>query len=113
MVLTAADRPLLVIREFVMVLPRAVDALWQSDGWSPTSPRAMRQLGEVALDELVLTGMSVMGGRVAASPRPMESYVPAAEELSALGVAARTRTRHRCRSERSAVGASGGSPTRQ
>jgi len=88
MVLTAAHRPLLVIRELALVLPRAVAALWQSDGWSPTSPRAMGQLGEVALDELVLTGMSVMGARVAASPRPMESYVPAAEELSALGAAA-------------------------
>jgi esterase/lipase len=88
MISSAADRSLLVIREFALVLPRAVDALRQSGGWSPTSPRAMRQLGEVALDELVLTGMSMMGGRIAAPPRPLESYIAAAEELSALGISA-------------------------
>src|SRR5271166_2759491 len=82
------DRSLLVIREFGLVLPRAVNALTRSAGWSPASPAGMRQLGEVMLDELVLTGMSVVGGPGVNLTKPLSHYAPAAQELSALGVAA-------------------------
>ncbi len=86
--MNAADRSLPIIREFGLVLPRAVNALRASGGWSPASPPGMRQLGEVMLDELVLTSMTLMGGRVADFQRPRDTYESAAEELSALGFAA-------------------------
>jgi hypothetical protein len=79
---------LFLVRELGLVLPRAVTALSRSADWSPASPRGIRQLGEVMLDELVLTGMSTVGAPSMRLARPLSDYAAAAEELSALGVAA-------------------------
>lgn len=67
------------------VLPRSVAAL-RNEGWNPLSGRGMRQVAEVALDELVVTGMTLMSSppRLA---RPVEDYAGVAGELVALGVA--------------------------
>jgi pimeloyl-ACP methyl ester carboxylesterase len=72
-------------RELGMVLPRTVAGLNESTGWAPASPRGMRQFGEVMLDELVLSGFSLLGGGPAAM-RPLSACAAAAEELSALGI---------------------------
>ena len=53
-----------VARELGMVLPRTVAGLNESTGWVPASPRAVRQFGEVMLDELVLSGFSLLGGNL-------------------------------------------------
>jgi pimeloyl-ACP methyl ester carboxylesterase len=74
-----------VARELGMVLPRTVAGLNESTGWAPASPRGMRQFGEVMLDELVLSGFSLLGGGPAAV-RPLSDCAAAAEELSALGI---------------------------
>ncbi len=49
-------------RELGMLLPRTVAGLNESTGWAPASPRGVRQFGEVMLDELVLSGFSLLGG---------------------------------------------------
>ena len=49
------------------------------------SPRGVRQFGEVMLDELVLSGFSLMGGAPKRS-RAADACAAAAEELSALGI---------------------------
>ncbi|MCV7121209.1 alpha/beta hydrolase [Mycobacterium nebraskense] len=72
-------------RELGMLLPRTVAGLNQSTGWAPASPRGARQFGEVLLDELVLSGFSLLGGSPAAI-RPLDGCTGAAEELSALGI---------------------------
>ncbi|HWF71533.1 MAG TPA: PHB depolymerase family esterase [Mycobacterium sp.] len=72
-------------RELGMVLPRTVAGLNESTGWVPASPRGVRQFGEVMLDELVLSGFSLLGGGPAAL-RPLGACEAAAEELSALGI---------------------------
>jgi pimeloyl-ACP methyl ester carboxylesterase len=74
-----------VARELGMVLPRTVAGLNESTGWAPASPRGMRQFGEVMLDELVLSGFSLLGGGPAAV-RPLSDCAAAAEELSALRI---------------------------
>jgi pimeloyl-ACP methyl ester carboxylesterase len=74
-----------VARELGMVVPRTVTGLHESTGWNPASPRGVRQFGEVMLDELVLSGFSLLG----ATPidiRSSEECAAAAEELSALGI---------------------------
>lgn len=76
-------RALVVARELGGVLPRSVSAL-QGD-WNPLSVRGIRQLGEVALDELVVTGMTLTGPPPHL-PRPLSAYQAAAEELASLGV---------------------------
>ncbi|MGH3525412.1 MAG: alpha/beta hydrolase, partial [Mycobacterium sp.] len=48
----------------------------------------IRQLGEVILDELALTGMAQMEESSLGPERPLSVYASAADELSALGVAA-------------------------
>lgn len=68
------------------VLPRSVSALHQSDDWNPLSGRGMRQVVEVALDELVVTGMTLMSSPPKLS-RPVDEYAGVAAELAALGVA--------------------------
>ena len=80
-----ASRGIDIARELGMVLPRTVAGLNQSTGWSPASRRGARQFGEVMLDELALTGFSLLGGTPAPT-RPLSECVPAAEELSALGI---------------------------
>jgi pimeloyl-ACP methyl ester carboxylesterase len=72
-------------RELGMVLPRTVVGLNESTGWSPASPRGVRQFGEVMLDELVLSGFSLLA-RAPAVPRPLSACAAAAEELSVLGI---------------------------
>jgi pimeloyl-ACP methyl ester carboxylesterase len=75
-----------VAREFAMVLPRTASGLKEATGWNPASPRGARQFGEVMLDELVLSGFSLLNGRLTKEVRPLTACSPAAEELSALGI---------------------------
>jgi hypothetical protein len=83
----AAERAWRIGRDFAGVLPRAYRAVAESADWTPLSPNGARQFGEVVLDELALTGFTV----TASPPTPersAQSCAAAAEELSALGVAA-------------------------
>ena len=57
-----------VARELGMVVPRTVAGLNESTGWTPASPRGLRQFGEVMLDELVLSGFSLLGGTPNSDP---------------------------------------------
>jgi pimeloyl-ACP methyl ester carboxylesterase len=81
-----ATRGLDITRELGMVVPRAVAGINESTGWAGTSPRGVRQFGEVFLDELVLSGFTLLGGNLTNEVRPPEMYTAAAEELSALGI---------------------------
>ncbi|OBJ51794.1 PHB depolymerase family esterase [Mycobacterium sp. 1423905.2] len=74
-----------VARELVMVVPRTVSGLHESTGWAPVSIRGVRQFGEVMLDELVLSGFSLLGGGPGAL-RALDACEPAAEELARLGI---------------------------
>ena len=74
-----------VVRELGMVVPRTVAGLNESTGWAPATPRGVRQFGEVMLDELVLSGFSVLD-RGPAAVRPLSECAAAAEELSDLGI---------------------------
>jgi hypothetical protein len=67
------------------LLPRSIDGLRQSADWHAASPRGARQLGEVILDELTLTGMTLLAP-VPVLARPLSGCLPAAEELSGLGI---------------------------
>lgn len=78
-------RALDITRELGMLLPRTLAGLNESTGWAPVSPRGARQFGEVLLDELVLSGFSLLNGSPPAV-RPLETCTAAAEELSALGI---------------------------
>ena len=80
-----SERAYRVGRDFAGVLPRAHAALRSSGDWKPLSPTGARQLGEVMLDELALSGMTL----TAPPPRlerTLASCQAAADELSALGV---------------------------
>ena len=80
-----SERAYRIGRDFAGVLPRAHAALRSSGDWNPLSPAGARQLGEVVLDELALSGMTL----TAPPPkleRPLAICEAAAEELSALGV---------------------------
>ncbi len=79
-----------VVRELGMVVPRTVAGLNESTGWAPATPRGVRQFGEVMLDELVLSGFSLLD-RGPAAVRPLSECAAAAEELSALGIDRRAR----------------------
>lgn len=81
-----AKRSADIARELGLVLPRTVAGLYESTGWVPASPRGVRQFGEVMLDELVLSGFSLLSGDVTNEVRPLSACEPAAEELSALGI---------------------------
>jgi pimeloyl-ACP methyl ester carboxylesterase len=72
-------------RELSLLVPRTVAGLNESTGWAPASPRGLRQFGEVMLDELALSGFSLIGGTPEAVRAP-DACVAAAEELSALGI---------------------------
>ncbi|AKK29375.1 alpha/beta hydrolase [Mycobacterium sp. EPa45] len=67
------------------VLPRSVAALRESADWNPLSGPGVRQVAEVALDELVVTGMTLMSSPPRME-RPVEQYAGVAAELAALGV---------------------------
>lgn len=82
-----SERARLIGRDIAGVLPRAHAAVAGSDDWKPLSQRGARQLGEVVLDELALSGMTL----TAAPPkleRSIEDCSAAADELFGLGVAA-------------------------
>ncbi|ORA11829.1 alpha/beta fold hydrolase [Mycobacterium asiaticum] len=85
-----AMRGLGITRELGMVLPRTISGFRadfsESTGLVPAAPRNARQFGEVFLDELVLTGFSVLGGGVPKKVRSLSECLPAAEELSELGI---------------------------
>ncbi|OBH43967.1 PHB depolymerase family esterase [Mycobacterium mantenii] len=72
-------------RELGMLVPRTVAGLQESTGWAPLSPRGARQFGEAMLDELVLSGFSLLA-RSPAAMRPLDACTAAAEELSSLGI---------------------------
>ncbi|OBF43794.1 esterase [Mycolicibacterium peregrinum] len=65
------------------VVPRSVGAL--AGQWNPLSVNGLRQLGEVTLDELVVTGMTLTGPPPEL-PRPLGEYQWAADELGLLGI---------------------------
>ncbi|OMC41350.1 esterase [Mycobacterium sp. GA-1841] len=67
------------------VLPRSVSALAGAGDWQALSLTGLRQLGEVTLDELVVTGMTLTGPPPQL-PRPLDDYRRAADELAALGI---------------------------
>jgi pimeloyl-ACP methyl ester carboxylesterase len=80
-----SERAYRIGRDFAGVLPRTHAALRSSRDWNPVSPSGARQFGEVMLDELALSGMTL----TAPPPRlerTQDSCAAAAEELSALGV---------------------------
>jgi pimeloyl-ACP methyl ester carboxylesterase len=80
-----SERAYRIGRDFAGVLPRSHAALKASGDWKPLSPRGARQLGEVMLDELALTGFTLTAPppKLERSPASCEA---AAEELGALGV---------------------------
>ncbi|MEB3019661.1 alpha/beta hydrolase [[Mycobacterium] crassicus] len=83
--MASAQRVPQIIRGLGGVLPRSVDALRGSSDWAVASPRGLRQLGEVLIDELTLTGMTLLAPAPALA-RPLSGCVAAAEELSGLGL---------------------------
>lgn len=81
----AAERARIIGRDFVGVLPRAHAAAAGSDDWKPVSRLGGRQFGEVVLDELALSGMTL----TAPPPkleRTVDACYAAADELSGLSV---------------------------
>ncbi len=73
-------------RDVAGIGPRSVRAVTGSGDWNPLSLRAVRQLAEVVIDEVTLTGMTL----TAPPPKPQRSAEgcrAAAEELAGLGVA--------------------------
>lgn len=66
-------------------MPRSIGALRGSSDWTPASARGVRQFGEVLLDELTLTGMTLLAPAPVLA-RPLSACVAAAEELSGLGI---------------------------
>ena len=78
-------RARLLTRELGAVLPRSVRTL-SGEGWTPASMHGLRRLGEVALDEFLLTGMIL----TAPAPRvhtDLTGYPGIAAELRSLGTA--------------------------
>jgi pimeloyl-ACP methyl ester carboxylesterase len=81
----ASERARIIGRDFAGVLPRARAAVASSDDWKPLSQSGARQLGEVALDELALSGMTL----TAPPPkleRTIDACAAAANALSGLSV---------------------------
>ncbi|SEH87981.1 hypothetical protein SAMN04489835_5213 [Mycolicibacterium rutilum] len=81
-----AERAYRIGRDFAGVVPRAHAAVGESGDWNALSLTGARQLGEVVLDELALTGMTL----TAPPPkleRTVQSCARVADELAALGTA--------------------------
>ncbi|MCV7279844.1 alpha/beta hydrolase [Mycolicibacterium flavescens] len=81
-----AERAYRIGRDFAGVVPRAHSAVAGSGDWNTLSPSSVRQLGEVVLDELALTGMTL----TAPPPRlerTVDSCAQVAADLAPLGVA--------------------------
>ena len=81
-----AERIWRIGHDMAGVLPRARDALARDGGWNPRSPRDLGRLGEVALDELALTGMTLTAPPPKTA-RSIGSCAAAGAELAALGLA--------------------------
>lgn len=79
MVVSLATRGLGISRELGMLLPRTVSGV-------RGQPFGVRPFGEVFLDELVLTGFSVLNDGRPTTVRTAQECAAAAEELSALGI---------------------------
>jgi pimeloyl-ACP methyl ester carboxylesterase len=82
----ATERAYRFGRDFAGVVPRAHAAVNVPGDWKPLSRSGARQLSEVVLDELALTGMTL----TAPPPklqRRVESCAAAADELAGLGMA--------------------------
>nr|WP_090341663.1 alpha/beta hydrolase [Mycolicibacterium malmesburyense]CRL71711.1 prolyl oligopeptidase family protein [Mycolicibacterium malmesburyense] len=80
-----AERAYRIGRDFAGVVPRAHAAVAAPGDWKPLSRRGARQLGEVVLDELALSGMTL----TAPPPRverTVESCAAAADTLAGLGM---------------------------
>jgi hypothetical protein len=93
------ERAWRITHDFTSALPRAQLALVASGDWNPLSPQGFRQLGEVVVDELALTGITASSTRRPTLQRTVDSCGGAAEELSRLGVkGARTKTQSHCAS---------------
>ena len=85
-------------RELGMVLPRTVAGLNESTGWVPASPRGVRQFGEVMLDELVLSGFSLLGGNLTNRDATAERVRTGGRGVVGAGHRRRTcRRQNRCR----------------
>ncbi len=81
-----AERAYRIGRDFAGVVPRARAAVAAHGGWKPLSRRGARQFGEVVLDELALTGMTL----TAPPPRlerTVESCAAVADKLTPMGMA--------------------------
>lgn len=74
-----------IITQLGGIAPRSVGALRGADDWNALSARGVRQLSEVALDELVVTGMTLLAPPPQLD-KPVVEYAAAAQELAALGV---------------------------
>lgn len=80
-----AERAYRITRDFAGILPRAHAAV-DEPGWNPLSRSGARQFGEVLLDELALTSMTL----TAPPPkleRTVQSCAAVADELTAAGLA--------------------------
>jgi len=100
-----SERAYRIGRDFAGVLPRTHAALRRSGDWNPASPSGARQFGEVMLDELALSGMTL----TAPPPkleRTLDSCTAAADELSAWVSSGHTPHRKPCGSGRFGVASS-------
>jgi pimeloyl-ACP methyl ester carboxylesterase len=81
----ALGRTVQIGRELAAVLPRSVGALSAGGSWKALSPSGIRQLAEVALDETVVTGMTLLPPPPQLNTLP-DTYAAVAEGLAELGV---------------------------
>jgi dienelactone hydrolase len=80
------QRVVQIARQLSGVLPRSVGALAGDGDWNAWSVPGVRRLGEVALDELVVTGMTLIAPPPALHSEAV-TYAAVADELSGLSVA--------------------------
>lgn len=79
------ERAYRIGRDFAGVVPRARAAVAAPGDWKPLSRRGLRQLGEVVLDELALSGMTLTAPPPKVD-RTVESCAAAADALTGLGM---------------------------
>ena len=84
--MNTAERAWRIGLDFGGVLPRAHAAVTAPGDWNPLSLKGVRQLGEVVLDELALTGLTLTAPPPSVE-RSVESCSAAVQELSGRGVA--------------------------
>lgn len=81
-----AERAYRIGRDFAGVVPRAHAAVAAPGDWKPLTRRGARELGEVVLDELALSGLTL----TAPPPRlerSVESCAAVADDVTGLGIA--------------------------